>query len=88
MFQVTIFLLKSILKIASNVCSNKIYKVINENKKKLENFSYENMSESDLNDLLNICLYYSDKIWISSRNINMDDNLLEFIIITDINQIN
>jgi hypothetical protein len=68
--------------------SKKIETVIYENKKKLENFDYDKMDESELNKLLNICLYYSDKIWISSRNINLDDNLLEFIIITDINQIN
>jgi hypothetical protein len=70
------------------IISKKIENVINENKKKLENFNYDKLDEFELNNLLNTCLYYSNKIWICSRNINLDDNLLEFIIITDINQIN
>ena len=74
-----------------SVISKKIESIISditENKKKLKNFNYNNLSEKDLESLLNICLYYSDKIWIMSRTINLDDNLLEFIIITDLNQVN
>ncbi len=56
--------------------------------KKIKNFNYDELDEKELNKLLDISLYYSDKIWICSRNINFDDNLFEFIIITDINQIN
>ncbi len=37
--------------------------------------------------LLKYCLYYSNKIWIIKRNINFNQNLNEYIIITDINQI-
>jgi hypothetical protein len=70
------------------IISKKIQNIIMENQKKLEKINYDKLDESELNSLLNISLYYSDKIWICSRNINLDNNLLEFIIITDINQIN
>ena len=65
--------------------SKKIENNISENKEK---FNYNKLSETKLNNLLDMCLYYSNKNWICSRNINSDENLLEFIIITDINQIN
>ncbi len=68
------------------VISKKIEKKI---KTEIKNFDYDNkIDETELNKLLDISLYYSDKIWISSRNINFDEGLFEFIIITDINQIN
>ncbi len=38
-------------------------------------------------DLLKYCLYYSDSIWIVKKNINFEENLYEYIIITEINQI-
>ena len=67
------------------VRSKKIENNISENNK---NFNYNKLNETKLNKLLDMCLYLSNKNWICSRNINSDDNLLEFIIITDINQIN
>lgn len=70
------------------IISKKIKNIVNENNKTLGNFDYNKIDDLELNKLLNICLYYSDKIWICSRNINFDNNLYEFIIITDINQLN
>lgn len=46
-----------------------------------------NKINKDLDLFLNLCLYYSDEIWILKKNINFDSNLEEFIIITDIIQI-
>jgi len=43
--------------------------------------------EKNFDEFLNLCLYYSDEIWILKKNINFDSNLEEFIIITDIIQI-
>ena len=40
-----------------------------------------------MDSFLNLCLYYSDEIWILKKNINFDSNLEEFIVITDIIQI-
>jgi hypothetical protein len=68
-----------------SIKSQTIENNINENN---QNFNYNKLSEKKLNKLLDMCLYYSNKIWVCSRNINSDENLLEFIIITDINQIN
>ena len=71
-----------------SIKSQTIENNINENKENNKNFNYNKLSEKKLNKLLDMCLYYSNKIWICSRNINLNENLLEFIIITDINQIN
>ena len=70
------------------VIAKKIKDKIDENDENKKKLRENKLSKKKLNKLLDTCLYYSNKIWICSRSINSDNNLLEFIIITDINQIN
>jgi len=65
--------------------SKKIYDIIKNNKN--INFNYNNLDEKLFNLLLDICLYYSEKIWFIIKTDNYNNNFLEVIILTDINQI-
>jgi hypothetical protein len=61
--------------------SKKISKKINLNN--LNNLN--NLDKTQLKNLLDTCLYYSEKIWIiNSKN----NGITSYIILTDINQIN
>jgi len=64
--------------------SKNIYNKIKDNKQ-FKNI--EKNIKKDMDSFLNLCLYYSDEIWILKKNINFDSNLEEFIVITDIIQI-
>ena len=56
-------------------------------KKISKSINIKKINSSNLDIFLQMCLYYSKKIWIVKKNINFGDNLEEYVILTEINQL-